>query len=179
MLKQVNHSIISLVPKSTTINSAADFRPISCYNVIYKVISKILAGRMAQVMNTIISPAQNAFLGGRNMAENINLLQELLRHYEHKTSSPKCIIKIDFRKAFDIIQWSFLRNVLMLLGFLTCFVDLVMQCVETTSYSISVNGDLFGFFHGQCGVRQGDPFSPYLFIACMEYFSRMLSLSTQ
>jgi len=179
MLKQVNHSIISLVPKSTTINSAADFRPISCYNVIYKVISKILAGRMAQVMNTIISPAQNAFLDGRNMAENINLLQELLRHYEHKTSSPKCIIKIDFRKAFDIIQWSFLRNVLMLLGFLTCFVDLVMQCVETTSYSISVNGDLFGFFHGQCGVRQGDPFSPYLFIACMEYFSRMLSLSTQ
>jgi len=54
-----------------------------------------------------------------------------------------------------------------------------MQCVETAFYLVSVNGDLFGFFHGQCGVRQGDPFSPYLFIGCMEYFSRMLSRSTQ
>jgi len=179
MLKQVNHSIIFLVPKSTTTNSAADFRPISCCNVIYKVISKILAGRMAHVLGDIINPTQNAFLGVRKMADNIHLMQELLRHYGRKRSSPKCIIKIDFRKAFDTIQWSFLRTVLLLLGFPNHFIFLIMQCVETASYSVSVNGDLFGFFNGKYGVRQGDPLSPYLFLACMEYFSRMLTLSTQ
>jgi hypothetical protein len=126
MLKQVNHSIISLVPKSTTANSAVDFSPISCCNVIYKVISNILAGRMAHVLGDIINPAQNAFLGGRKMADNIHLMQELLCHYGRNRSSPICIIKIDFKKAFDVIQWSFLRTVLLLLGFPDRFVFLIM-----------------------------------------------------
>jgi hypothetical protein len=127
--------------------------------VIYKVIFKILAGHMAHVLGDIINPAQNAFLGGRKMADNIHHLQKLLRHYGRKRSSPRCIIKIDFRKAFDIIQWSFLCTVLLLLGFPGRCVCLIMQCVKTTSYFISVNGDLFGFFNGKCGVRQGDPLS--------------------
>ena len=179
LLKQVNHSIIALVPKSSNANLAADFRLISCCNVIYKVIFKILVRRMAHALQDIISPAQNAFLGGRNMADNIHLMQELLRHYERKRASPRCIIKIDFRKAFDSVQWSFLRQVLLFLGFPPRFVQLLMQCVETASFSVSVNGNLYGFFKGQCDVRQGDPISPYLFISCMEYFFRMLIQSTQ
>ena len=79
ILKRLNHSIIALVPKSANANSATDYRPISCCNVTYEVIFKILAGRLAHVLNDIISPSQNAFLGGRFMADNINLMQELLR----------------------------------------------------------------------------------------------------
>jgi hypothetical protein len=90
LLKQINHSTIALVPKSSTANSAADYKPISCCNVTYKVISKILAGRLAHVLNDIISPSQNAFLGGRLMADNINLMQELLRSYGRKRVSPRC-----------------------------------------------------------------------------------------
>jgi hypothetical protein len=54
-----------------------------------------------------------------------------------------------------------------------------MKYVETTSFSVCVNGSLFGYFKGQCGVRQGDPLSPYLFIISMEYFSRLLKINTQ
>jgi len=54
-----------------------------------------------------------------------------------------------------------------------------MKCVETSSYSVTVNGNLFGIFKGKCSVRQGDPLSPYLFIMCMEYFSRMLHVASQ
>jgi hypothetical protein len=68
---------------------------------------------------------------------------------------------------------------LLLFGFLDRFVHLVMSCVETASSLVAVNGELFGFFLGHCGVRQGDPLSPYLFNTCMEYFSRMLSLAPQ
>ncbi|XP_011016286.1 PREDICTED: uncharacterized protein LOC105119798 [Populus euphratica] len=79
LLKQINHSIIALVPKSSNVTSPSDFRPISCCNVIYKVIAKILAARLAHALMDIISPYQNAFLGGRFMSDNINLVQELLR----------------------------------------------------------------------------------------------------
>ena len=75
IFKQINHSIIALVPKSTNANSAADYKPISCCNVTYKVISKILAGQLAHVLNDIISHCHNAFLGGCYMAHNINLMQ--------------------------------------------------------------------------------------------------------
>ncbi|XP_038708538.1 uncharacterized protein LOC120003588 [Tripterygium wilfordii] len=147
LLKQVNHAVIALIPKSVNVNSVKDFRPISCCNVTYKVISKILAGRLAKALQCIISPAQNAFLGGRKMADNIYMVQELLRNYGRKRSSPRCLIKIDF-------------------------------CVETTSFSVAVNGDLFGFFPGKGGIRQRNPLSPYLFIASMEYFARLLNIAS-
>jgi len=146
--------------------------------VIYKVVATILAARLAHALMDIISPYQNAFLGGRFMSDNINLVQELLRQYGRKRSSPRSLLKVDFRKAFDSVQWNFLDNLLRHLGFPIRFVSLIMQCVSTASYSVGVNGDLHGFFQGQSGVRQGDPLSPYLFLYCMEYFSRMLKLAS-
>lgn len=78
-----------------------------------------------------------------------------------------------------MVQWSFLRHLFLLLGFPDRFVHLVMTCVEKTSYSMAINGELYGFFPGRSGVRQGDPLSLYLFIACKKYFSRMLKLAYQ
>jgi len=177
LLKQINHLVIAFVPKSANVSSISDFEPISCCNVIYKVIAKILAGCLARVLSGIISPMHHAFLGGRLMSDNINLVQELLRQYNRKRSSPRCQRKIDFRKAFDSVQWNFIGDLLRQFGFLKRFVHLIMQCVSTTSFSIVVNGDLYGFFPGKSGVRQRDHLSPYLFICCMEYFSRMLILA--
>lgn len=112
------------------------------------------------------------------MTDNVYLVQELLRHYNRKRASPRCLIKIDFRKAFDSVQWPFLRQLLLLLNFPARFVQLIMRCVETASFSVAVNGDLYGFFPAKSGVRQGDLLSPYLFIVCTEYFSRMLNLAS-
>ena len=126
MLKQINHFIIALILKSANVSYPSDFRSISCCNVIYKVISKLLSDRLAHVLSDIISPVQNAFLGGRKMATNIFLVQELLREYGRKRTSPKCLMKIDFRKAFDSVQWGFLQSLLGTLGFPPKFVHLIM-----------------------------------------------------
>ncbi|KAK6122236.1 hypothetical protein DH2020_044024 [Rehmannia glutinosa] len=84
LLKQINHTIIALVPKGQHAQSVGDYRPISYCNVFYKVITKIMAKRMAPLLENIVDPTQAAFVGGRLMTENIHLAQELLRQYNCK-----------------------------------------------------------------------------------------------
>lgn len=87
-------------------------------------------------------------------------------------------MKVDIQKAFDTVDWSFLREVLIGLGFPMIFVAWIMECVSTASYSISINGGLHGFFTGRRGLRQGDPLSPFLFATCIEFLPRLVKRDT-
>ncbi|GFS33342.1 hypothetical protein Acr_00g0027830 [Actinidia rufa] len=101
LLKQINHAAIVLVLTTANAARVEDFRPIACCNVVYKLISKILAKRLAPILEDLVDPAQSAFIPNRNMVENIYLVQELLRKYGWRRISPRCIMKIDIRKAYD------------------------------------------------------------------------------
>ncbi|KAL0284293.1 UNVERIFIED_CONTAM: Retrovirus-related Pol polyprotein from type-2 retrotransposable element R2DM [Sesamum angustifolium] len=178
MLRQLNHTIIALVPKSEHSPSVADYRPISCCNVIYKVITKIIADRLSPALMQLVDSSQAAFVGGRNITDNIFLAQEMVRQYSRKRISPRCTINVDLRKAFDSVSWTFLSRVLHGYGFPPLFISWIMECVSTTSFSVALNGSLHGHFPGKKGLRQGDPMSPALFLLCMEYFSRLIKRST-
>ncbi|KAL2245872.1 UNVERIFIED_CONTAM: hypothetical protein Sindi_2855400 [Sesamum indicum] len=73
MLRQLNHTIIALVPKSEHSTSVVDYRPISCCNVIYKAITKIISDPLAPAFEHLIDRCQSAFIGGRNITDNIFL----------------------------------------------------------------------------------------------------------
>ena len=78
ILKQINHAIIALIPKHDQASQVNHFRPISCCNLLYKIVSKILANRIAPVLETIIGETQTAFIKNRKMMDNIFLVQEIL-----------------------------------------------------------------------------------------------------
>lgn len=129
------------MPKSQTPKSVADFRPISCCNITYKCISKIIANRLKGVLNSLVSNCQSAFIPSRQISDNIMLSQELMRNYHRNSSPPKVAFKIDIHKAYDTVDWDFLRQCLIYFGFPWRMINWIMNCMTSPSFTISVNGD--------------------------------------
>lgn len=175
LLKQWNCTAISLVPKKLGADRIGDFRPISCCNVVYKVVSKILARRLETLLPEMISNSQSAFVKGRLLVENVLMASELVQGFNHKSITPRGLLQVDLRKAFDSVSWEFILYVLHCAGFPSIFLNWIKQCITTPSFSITVNGDLCGFFKGKRGLRQGDPLSPFLFVMAMEVFAELLN----
>lgn len=174
LLKEVNATLIIVIPKNECPMFVSDYKPIACCNVLYKAITKILTNRMQTVMGGIINETQGAFVKKRSIMDNILVCQGLVRNYNREGGAPRCLMKLDLCKAYDTIDWDFIEEVMTGLNFPKKFSQWVLECVRTPMFSILLNGRPHGFFRSKRGIRQGDPMSPYLFVLGMEYFSRLL-----
>lgn len=83
-------------------------------------------------------------------------------------------LKLDMSKAYDGVEWIFLEQIILRMGFREAWVALIMECITTVSYSILVNGEPKGLIKPSRGLRRGDPLSPYLFLFCAEGLNAIL-----
>ncbi|GKF17375.1 aspartic peptidase [Tanacetum coccineum] len=117
ILREINHTFIALIPKVSIPLRINDYRPISCYNVIYKCISKILTNCIISCIKDVVSDNQSAFIPSRRISYNILITQELMHNYHRKRGPPRCASKVDIQKAYDTVDWKFLEHILHKFGF--------------------------------------------------------------
>ncbi|KAL2930420.1 hypothetical protein RDABS01_035830 [Bienertia sinuspersici] len=117
LLREVNTTFLSLIPKINCPGDFTEFRPIACCNTIYKCITNIICNRLKIVLPNLIAANQGAFVHQRFIVHNIMVCQDLVRKYGRKNSSPSCLIKLDLRKAYDTVEWEFVQEMLESLGF--------------------------------------------------------------
>jgi hypothetical protein len=173
----INATRIALVPKVENPTCMNDYRPISCCNVMYKCISKILATRLKTILPEVIGPSQAAFVPGRQISDNILLTQELMHKYHMGRGPARCALKVDLKKAFDTISWDFILKALQAISIPGKMVGWIHTCISSTYFSVSLNEELHGFFQSSRGLRQGDPLPPYLFVLAMEGLGGALNLA--
>ncbi|XP_077226476.1 uncharacterized protein LOC143859710 [Tasmannia lanceolata] len=174
LLKSVNATFISLIPKGPDSSSPSQYRPISLCTFLYKTITKILANRLRIVISNLISPSQSAFIRGRQIQDNILLTHDLLHSFHLPSPTPSMCLKIDLAKAFDNINRQALLSFMAKQGFNSVWLGWIEECISNPSFSILVNGSPQGFFTSSNGLRQGDPLSPFLFSISMEMLSVLL-----
>jgi len=105
-----------------------------------KLITKILANRLALRLNEMVSPMQSAFIKGRFIQDNFVLVQQTAR-FLHQQRQPRMLLKLDITKAFDSVSWLFLMEVLRNLGFGQIWCDIISGLLSSSSTQVILNGD--------------------------------------
>ena len=114
---------------------------------------------------------------GRLITNNVLVAYETLHAMQNKRKGKKgsLALKLDISKAYDRVEWPFLRGIIQRLDFLEGWLSKVIGCVTTPTFSVLINGKPYGHIQPSRGIHQGDPISPYLFLLCAKGFTSLLA----
>lgn len=126
----VNTTYLCLIPKCANATLLKNFRPIGLCNTMYKLINKIIFNTIKHV-----------------------LVQEYISHFKKiKGKNANMILKIYLEKAFDMLEWSFIKDTLLSFRFPDNITKMILSC-STSSISVLVNGGRTKYFKPSRGIR--------------------------
>jgi hypothetical protein len=138
-LHSVNGSLMSLLPKMAEASSLKDYRPISLIHYNGKLISKLLANRLALRLGELVHPGQTAFIKLCYIQDSFKFVQTLARLL-HAQKIQCLLLKVDIARAFDSVAWSFLIGIMQFLGFPDGWLNWVAALLSTASTQVLMNG---------------------------------------
>ncbi|KAI9187344.1 hypothetical protein LWI28_027039 [Acer negundo] len=180
LVTTVKNAFLTSVPTADDIHDAVFAMDVASAprpngNFLFKISSEILADRLARVVARIISPQQFGFNRDRHIKNCIALASDCVNVLQKKCYGGNLTMKIDIRKAFDTLDWSFLCRVLQAFRFSSVFVDWIDDIFRLSRLSVLFNGVPEGYFCYSRGVHLGDSLSLLLFGIVEDFLSRLLT----
>ena len=141
ILEFLNRTNVALIPKIHGLETIRNYHPISLCNTVYKMITKIIVARLRPMLDKLVSPVQSAFVPGRKGIDNAIIVQEVIHTISKKKGRVGYMaIKVDLEKAYDKLEWSFIRETLLKANLHRDLIDLIMNCVSSTTTSVYLMG---------------------------------------
>ncbi|KAL9671689.1 hypothetical protein QQ045_009259 [Rhodiola kirilowii] len=134
--REINKTLIVLIPKKKEVVRVEDWRPISLCTVLIKIITKLIVQRLQPILSQVISCYQSAFVRGRIITDNLVVAHEIAYFLKSRRDDHSFFasFKVDMSKAYDRVEWPFLENLLKRTGFAPEWINRVMTCARSVSY---------------------------------------------
>jgi hypothetical protein len=165
--------MLILLQKIVDANVIQKYRPICLLQVLHKLITKVATLRVETYMGKLISSRQTAFIKGRNMMDGVMSLHEIL-HEAKRKKQQGVVLKLDFEKAYDKVDWDYLMKCISQKGFCEEWCAKINSILRNGTLCVKINNTREKIFGSRRGVRQGDPFSPFQFNVAAEGLAKMI-----
>jgi hypothetical protein len=172
-LDRNNRSFIVLIKKKEGSCTSDAYHPISLRNCLVKLITKILAITLQNILPRLIDVDQTGFVRSRCIADNFIYALDLVQCCKIRKKKT-IVLRLDFRKAFDTVSWDFLFKIFQIRGFDRKWIDWIHSLTSTTKTAILLNGILGPWINIKQGLRQGDPLSPLLFLLVVDFLQQII-----
>ncbi|OWZ05971.1 Pol Polyprotein [Phytophthora megakarya] len=173
LLSSQRKSCVSLLYKKGDRRDPGNYRPISLMQVDVKILSKTFAYRLQHVLPELIHCDQKGFVKGRSLHHHVRLLHDI-KQLLHRRDEQGYALFLDFAKAYDRVNWSYLVRVLERAGCGPRFCSWVKLLYSDVQAILSLNGSLQEVLYPSRGVKQGDPLSSLLFVLSIEPLANLL-----